>query len=351
MTTKPTGAIRIAVIGASGYSGAELLRLLAAHPGSEVAQLTANDAAGARVTEVFPHLTPYADRTFDPIDAVDPGAVEAAFVALPSGQSAGIVPDLVGADVRVVDLGGDFRLPADAYPEWYGFEHPEPAWLDKAAYGLTELFRESIIDAPLVANPGCYPTPVALGLAPLLRQGMILPGGLVVDGKSGISGAGKRPTPASHFAALDGSVQAYRVGRHQHTPEIERAIGMSSHVPVTVTFVPHLVPAVRGIVTTTYARLMPTAAPDALRSVLATTYLDEPFVRVLPEGTMPDPKRVLGTNVCELAVEVDEHAGTAVVVGAIDNLGKGAAGQAVQNLNLMFGFDETDGLSTVGIYP
>jgi N-acetyl-gamma-glutamyl-phosphate reductase len=343
--------VAVAVVGGSGYSGAELLRLLACHPRVQVATITANDAAGSRVGQVYPHLRPFADRTFEPVGAVDPGAVGAAFVALPPGESARIIPDLVEAGVRVVDLGGDFRLPADAYPRWYGFEHPAPAWLDKAAYGLTELFREQIVDAQLVANPGCYPTPAVLGLGPLLRAGLILPGGLVVDGKSGISGAGKRPTAASHFAALDGSVQAYRVGRHQHTPEIERAIGMSARVPVTLTFVPHLVPTVRGIVTTAYARLMPTADPGALRSVLASAYEEEPFVRVVPAGAMPDPKRVLGSNVCELGVEVDEHAGTAVVVGAIDNLGKGAAGQAVQNLNLMFGFDETDGLSTVGVYP
>jgi len=341
----------VAVLGASGYTGAELLRLLAAHPHVDAAFLGAHDAAGSSVGQVFPHLAPYADRTFEPLDALDQASVEAAFVALPAGRSAAVVPDLVDAGVRVVDLGGDFRLGEEDYPDWYGFDHPAPAWLDKAAYGLTELFRPQIVDAPLVANPGCYPTPVLLGLAPLVEAGQILPAGIVVDGKSGISGAGKAPTQTSHFASLDGSVQGYRIGRHQHTPEMERAMRAATGVDLRLTFVPHLVPTVRGIVTTCYGRVSPTARPADLAATLEHRYADEPFVRVLLGGPVPDPKRLTGTNVCELSVHVDERAGMAVVVGAIDNLGKGAAGQAVQNLNLMFGFHETDGLATIGVYP
>ncbi|MCA1726722.1 MAG: N-acetyl-gamma-glutamyl-phosphate reductase, partial [Actinobacteria bacterium] len=237
------------------------------------------------------------------------------------------------------------------YPQWYGFDHPAPEWLDKAVYGLTELRREAVRGAAIVANPGCYPTPVGLGLAPLFAAGLLDAGQtVIVDGKSGITGAGKEPTAQSHFAALDGSVRAYRVGRHQHTPEMEMAIASDASSPA-VTFVPHLVPAVRGVVTTCYGRLASGAAEDDLRRTLEETYAGEPFVRVLAAGETPDPRRIAGTNVCELSVHADAHTGTAVVIGAVDNLGKGAAGQAIQNLNLMLGLPETAGLSTIGVYP
>jgi N-acetyl-gamma-glutamyl-phosphate reductase len=345
--------IPVAVLGASGFSGAELLRLLAGHPHLEVAFLGAHDAAGQRLGEVWPHLAPFADRTLEPNDALHPGSVGAAFLALPAGHSSHIAPGLAERGVRVVDVGPDFRLPPHSYPAWYGFEHTAPAWPDKAAYGLTELFREEVAGAALVANPGCYPTPVLLGLWPLVKAGLVH-GDVVVDGKSGISGAGKKPTPQSHFASLDGSVQAYRAGRHQHTPEMELVLGRTGASP-SVTFVPHLVPAVRGIVTTSYVRAADGVTAGDLRAALADAYAGEPFVRVLGPGVMPDPKRLAGTNVCELAVELDSHAGedraTAIAIGAIDNLGKGAAGQAVQNLNVMLGLDQTAGLATVGVYP
>jgi N-acetyl-gamma-glutamyl-phosphate reductase len=303
------------------------------------------------VGAVFPHLAPIADRTFEAVDALDPSSVGAAFVALPAGGSAGVVPGLVEAGVRVVDLGADFRLAAEAYPAWYGFEHSAPEWLGKAVYGLTERARDAVGGAAVVANPGCYPTPVGLGLAPLFEAGLLDPQGpVMVDGKSGISGAGKEPTAASHFASLDGTVRAYKVGRHQHTPEMEmvlRAGGAAS----TVTFIPHLVPTVRGVVTTCYARLAAGATAADLRATLSGVYSGEPFVRVLAEGETPDPKRLTGTNVCELSAHADEHAGTAIVIGAVDNLGKGAAGQAIQNLNLMLGLPETAGLTSVGVYP
>lgn len=341
----------VAVLGASGFSGAEALRLLAGHPGVAVGFLGAHDAAGLRVGEVFAHLAPLADRTYRPLNEFDPSGAVAALVALPAGTSARIVPEIVEAGVKVVDLGGDFRLSAEEYPSWYGFDHPAPAWLDKAVYGLTERFRDQVAGAQLVANPGCYPTPVILGLAPLLAAGMVRGDGIVVDGKSGISGAGKKPTPQSHFASLDGSVRAYRVGRHQHTPEMERGLLRTAGREAVVTFVPHLVPAVRGIVTTCYARLEPGWTAEDLRAALLEAYADEPFIRMVDAGATPDPKRLTGTNVCELGVEVDGRAGMAVVIGALDNLGKGAAGQAVQNLNVMLGFDEAAGLSTVGVYP
>jgi len=339
------GATAVAVLGASGYTGAEVLRLLATHPDLEVAAIGASSAAGKPITTRYPHLDAYAGRSFEDLQSEDViERAEAALLALPHGESATVAPALLEGGVGVVDLSGDFRLPADAYPAWYGYDHPSPAWLEKAVYGLPELFADEIRDAALVANPGCYPTAVLLGLTPLAKAGLIETDGIVIDAKSGVSGAGRTPTDSTHFATAEGSVRPYKAGGvHQHTPEIERYLG------APVTFVPHLVPTTRGVLTTCYA---PTSSDAAtLLATLSEAYANAPFVRVLPEGTLPDSKRVQGSNVCELGVAVDGRTGTAVVVGAVDNLVKGAAGQAIQNLNLMLGLSETAGLEALAVYP
>jgi N-acetyl-gamma-glutamyl-phosphate reductase len=347
-------AVRVAVLGASGYTGGELLRLLAEHPGVEVTALGAREQAGRTLGEVHPHLAsgPFAAMRLEPLDAAAiAGRAELVLLALPHGVSAGLAPALLEAGARVVDLAGDFRLPAEAYPEWYGFEHPAPAWLERAVYGLPELFRERIAEARLVANPGCYPTPVALGLAPLLGRGLLEPGPVVVDGKTGLSGAGKAATEATIYAATQDSVRPYRFPRHQHTPEMERALALAGASPTPVSFVPHLVPAVRGVLITCYARAVAGADTETLTAALAAAYADEPFIRVLEPGAMVDSKRVRGSNVVELQAVVDPRTRSAIVAGAIDNLVKGAAGQAVQNLNLMAGFAETTALPRAGVYP
>jgi N-acetyl-gamma-glutamyl-phosphate reductase len=345
--------LRVAVLGASGYTGGELVRLLAAHPATEVTFLGAKESAGKRLAEVHPHLVSIAgERVLEPIES---GAVaeraDVAFCALPHGASAELAPALLDAGMRVVDLAGDFRLDAEAYPEWYGFEHPAPAWLEKAVYGLPELFASQIAGATLVANPGCYPTPVTLGLAPLLEAGMIDPAGVVVDGKTGLSGAGRSASETTTFAATEDSVRPYRFPGHQHTPEMERSIALASGLVPSVSFIPHLVPTVRGVLTTCYARLHTEANTEALTDVLAHRYDGATFVRVLAPGAMTDSKRVRGTNVVELQAVADARTGTAIVVGAVDNLVKGAAGQAIQNLNLMAGLHEATGLPTIGVYP
>jgi N-acetyl-gamma-glutamyl-phosphate reductase len=348
-------AIRVAVLGASGSTGGELVRLLDGHPGVQIAALGALGSAGTTLAEVHPHLasTTAGGMKLEPLDGAEPaGRVDLAFCALPHGASAAIAPALLEAGVRVIDLAGDFRLPAEAYPDWYGFEHPAPAWLPRAVYGLPELFREQVPGAQLVANPGCYPTPVALGLAPLRAAELLEPGPVLVDGKTGLSGAGKAATEATSFVATEDSVRPYRFPRHQHTPEMERALELAGPAPApTVSFVPHLVPTVRGVLTSCYARAVEGATTASLTQALASAYADEPFVRVLPAGEMVDTKRVRGSNVVELQAVVDERTGAAVVVGAIDNLVKGAAGQAIQNLNLMAGFDETIALPMAGVYP
>jgi len=346
-----TGKLQVAVFGASGYSGAELLRLLAGHPAAEIALATAGERAGQRLGDVYPHLAPFADFVLESGDADVAGRAELAFMALPHGESSKLAPKLLDQGVRVVDLAGDFRLPADAYPRWYGFEHSAPEWLSKAVYGLPELFRDDIVGADLVANPGCYPTAAALALVPLLREGLIEPNAIMIDAKSGVSGAGAKPTATVHYAHTEGSVRPYKVGTHQHTPEIELVLDRASGVATSVTFVPHLVPAVRGVLVTCYGRLTGDHDLQKLGAAVATAYAGAPFVRALVPGEMPDAKRVTGANVCEVGVGVDRRTGTAVLAAAVDNLVKGAAGQAIQNMNLMFGFDETAGLPMIGVYP
>jgi N-acetyl-gamma-glutamyl-phosphate reductase len=345
---------RVAVLGASGYSGAEVVRLLAGHPALDATFVGAKSSVGVALADVFPHLGSVAagglalqEMTADPIVA----EADVVFSALPHGASAELAPTLLEAGLTVIDLAGDFRLPAEAYPDWYGFEHPAPAWLDKAVYGLPELFGDRLPGARLIANPGCYPTPVLLGTAPLLAAGLLVPGPVRVDGKTGLSGAGKAAVESSLFVATEESVRPYRVPGHQHTPEMERGLELATGVAPTVLFVPHLVPTVRGVVTTVYVDAAPGATTASLTECLAAAYADKPFVRVLPTGAMVDSKRVRGTNVCELQAVVDERTRTAVVVGAVDNLIKGAAGQAIQNANLALGFPEETALPTVAVYP
>jgi N-acetyl-gamma-glutamyl-phosphate reductase len=346
--------VRAAVLGASGFTGGELVRLLDAHPSIEVTYVGAKGAVGKQLVEVHPHLASIAAGDL-PLEALDAEAVvEAAdvvFAALPHGASAGLAPALLGGGSIVIDLAGDFRLPADAYPRWYGFEHPEPAWLDEAIYGLPELFGDRLAGAKLVANPGCFPTPVILGCAPLLRGGLLESAPIFVDGKTGLSGAGRGLSETTSFAATEGSIRPYRVPGHQHTPEMERGLELAGGVAPAITFAPHLVPTVRGVLTTCFARLRAGVATEELVRCLAEAYAGRPFVRVLAPGEMADAKRTRGANLVELQAVADPRTGTAVVIGALDNLVKGAAGQAIQNANLVVGLPEETGLPRAAVAP
>jgi N-acetyl-gamma-glutamyl-phosphate reductase len=346
--------VRAAVLGASGYAGGEVLRLLASHAGIRVTFLGARGSVGRSLEEVHPHLgsLPEAVISLREID-VEAIAEEAdvVFSCLPHGTSAPLAPALLEAGLRFIDLAGDFRLPAEAYPEWYGFEHPSKPWLDKAVYGLPELFAERIRGAGLVANPGCYPTPVILGLAPLLSAGLIEPGRILVDGKTGLSGAGREANDTTIYTATQDSVRPYGVPRHQHTAEMERGIELATGITPTVLFVPHLVPTVRGVLTTCYATAASGTTTERLTDALAGAHAGRPFVRVMRAGQMVDSKRVRGTNAVELQAIVDPRTGTAIVAGAVDNLVKGAAGQAIQNFNVAAGFPETTALPTLALYP
>jgi N-acetyl-gamma-glutamyl-phosphate reductase len=343
-------SFRVGVVGASGYTGAELLRLLASHPGLEPVVATSREFAGRDVAEVYPNLSAYAGRPFDALEEVRLDALDLVFLALPHGASMTIGARLAAAGTRVVDLSADFRLrdPA-AYPAWFGAAHAAPEWLGKWVYGLPELHRAETRGAALVANPGCYPTAALLALAPLVSSGLVEPEGIVVVAASGVSGAGRGLAPGVHFAHVDGNLKAYGLPRHKHTPEIEQELGRLAGCEVRVTFVPHLVPMSRGLLATCTAPLAAGADPEVVAAAPAAAYAAEPFVRAVPEP--PETKHVLGSNACHVWATADVRAGRAVAVAAIDNLGKGAAGQAVQNANLMLGLPETLGLPAEGLYP
>jgi N-acetyl-gamma-glutamyl-phosphate reductase len=346
--------VRVAVLGASGYIGLELVRILLRHPRFELAVVTSEQRAGVRVGEAFPALRGLTDLVFESSAGAAKlgGRAELAFVALPHEISAPRVRDLRKAGLRVLDLSGDFRLrdPA-AYARWYG-EHHAPELLGEAVYGLPELGREAIPEAQLVAVPGCYPTSALLPLAPFLRAGLVAPSPVIVDSKSGVSGAGRKLDETYLFAELDASVHAYNVGGvHRHVPELEQVASGLAGEPVRVTFVPHLLPIRRGIATSVYAQPRRPLASEEARRVLAEAYAREPFVRVLPAGATPRISSVRGSNFCDVGALVDERTGALVLLSAIDNLVKGGSGQAVQCANLLAGFEETAGLLEAPFLP
>lgn len=344
---------RVAVIGASGYTGLELLRLLRRHPEVELVAVTSEQRAGEPVGEAFPGLAGLWDLRFEPNDPrAIAGRCEVAFTALPHAASAPSVAALREAGVAVVDLSADFRLrdPA-AYERWYG-PHGAPDWFGKAAYGLPELHRDAIAGAELVAAPGCYPTGALLPLVPFLRAGRIEPAPLHVDSKSGVSGAGRKLAEDFLFSEVDASCRAYGVGgAHRHTPEIEQEASLAAGEEVRVAFTPHLLPTTRGLATSVYARPRGTLTSADAREILAGAWEAEPFVRVLPEGRTPSLAAVRGTNFCDLQALVDERTGSLLLLSALDNLGKGASGQAVQSLNAMRGWPETTALLEAPLLP
>jgi len=339
--------IKTAILGANGYTGLELMRILASHPGVEVAGVASRSCAGRGVAEVFPSLRGFCDTLefVGPDDIAALGA-DVVFTALPHGASQAVVPALLEAGARVVDLSADYRLrDAGLYREWYG-EHASEPLIGEAVYGLAELYRPRIRDARLVANPGCYPTGAILALAPLMREGLIETGSVVVDSKSGVSGAGRSAGEEGSFVEVSGSCRAYKIGCHRHTPEIEQELGALAREAVKITFTPHLLPVSRGILTTAYARLKDAGAAAGLHALYSGAYAHEPFVRVMPQGSFPDISGVRGSNFCEIGLWADPDTGRVIVVSAIDNLVKGASGAAVQNMNVMCGIEETTALNT-----
>lgn len=342
--------IRVAIVGGTGYTGVELLRLLAAHPHVQLAAVTSRSEAGRRVDEHFPSLRGVVDLAFSEPTASEVTRCDLVFLATPNGTAMRLAPSLVDAGARVVDLSADFRLrDAKLWQQWYRLEHASPHLLEEAVYGLPEINREAIRDARLVANPGCYPTAVLLGLLPLLEAGLVRPDGLVADAKSGVSGAGRKESLATQFCEVADGLKAYGVDGHRHLPEIRQGLEAAHGGPVGLTFVPHLAPMIRGIHATLYARL---AVDDVdLQAVFEERYRDEPFVDVMPPGSHPSTSSVRGANHCRLACHRPGGGEVAVVLAVEDNLVKGAAGQAIQNMNIMLGVDERAGLSPVAVVP
>ena len=339
---------RVGIIGASGFAGAELMRLCSHHPELNLAFVSGDSQAGVAVSEVYPSLAAaYPHLLLEPWEAI-PSGLDIVFLTLPHGASQAIVPKLEAE--HIVDLGADFRLGDPAlYPIWYGREHSAPELLEQFVFGLPELFRQDIAGAAAVAVPGCYVTTTSLTLAPLLWAGLIEPTGIVVDAASGVSGAGRASNPNTTFATVDENFTAYGLLTHRHTPEMQMALERHSGATVELLFTPHLAPMNRGILATCYARPTGTEDTDELLAVMKAAYKDEPFVVV--SEAVPSTKATLGSNTVHLTVRRDHRTGWVIAIGALDNLVKGASGQAIQCANLATGMEETAGLPTAGVYP
>lgn len=334
--------MKVSVIGATGYTGAELVRLLLHHPQVEIDRLTSESFAGKKISQIYPSI-----KCEIVCEHLNLNKIKSSFVftALPHGTSSEIVGRLYDRGIKVVDLSADFRLQnPQLYQKWYGIDHPRKDLLAKSVYGLPEIHKDKIKKASLVANPGCYPTSVILALAPLFKEGMIEEKGIVVDSKSGVSGAGRNPSLKTHFPEVNENINAYQITGHRHIPEMEQELGRLIEGKVNLTFIPHLIPVNRGIFSTCYADLKIKMTTEDIVDVYKKFYNKEPFVEVLPPGIFPHTKEVLFSNRCRIGLNVDKRCGKVVVLSVIDNLGKGASGQAIQNMNLMCGFDEKMGL-------
>ncbi|MFA7633919.1 MAG: N-acetyl-gamma-glutamyl-phosphate reductase [Thiohalomonadaceae bacterium] len=342
--------IKAGIVGGTGYTGVELLRLLASHPEVELKVITSRSDDGTPVAEMFPNLRGRVDLRFTAPDMAALKQCDVVFFATPNGTAMHMVRELLDAGVRIIDLAADFRIPDIAlWEKWYGMRHACPDLVAQAVYGLPETNRAAIKNARLLANPGCYVTAVTLGFLPLLEQGIISLTGLVADAKSGVSGAGRKADVGILYAEVEGSFKAYGVKGHRHLPEISQNLDHAANQPVGLTFVPHLLPMVRGIHATLYARL---EKPQTdLQALFEQRYAGEPFVDILPSGSFPETRMVRGSNMCRMAVHQPQEGDTVVVLSVIDNLLKGASGQAVQNMNIMFGCTETAGIDQIAVLP
>lgn len=345
--------IKVGIVGATGYAGAELVRILSAHPGVELTALVSQSYVGQSFCKVYPHLYKHVLQHCRELDV--PALArecDVVFTALPHGHAVTVAREVLDAGKKFIDLGADFRFRRpEVYEQWYKVKHEAPDLLEKAVYGLPEIHRDEIKNASLVGNPGCYPTSVILGLAPLLKSGLVDTGTVVADSKSGVSGAGRGLALGTHFTEVNENFRAYNVGAHRHTPEIEQELGGLAGEDMVISFTPHLTPMNRGILSTVYAKLTRQMTLEQVRSVYEDFYRSDFFVRLLPPAILPQTKAVTGSNHCDVVPVVDPRTGRVVVISAIDNLIKGAAGQAVQNMNLMFGLPEITGLDRPGLYP
>jgi len=345
-----TKMLKVGVIGGTGYTGIELLRLLVEHPQVNIKVVTSRAEQGLAVTDVMPGLRGCIDLNYSAPDSDEFFDCDIVFFATPNATAMYQVPKFVDADIKVIDLSADFRInDLSIWQQWYGQEHDCPDLLESAVYGLPELYREAIKSAVLVANPGCYPTAIILALLPVLSSGLVDLNTLIADAKSGVSGAGRKASVSGLYAEVSESFKAYSVSGHRHLPEITQVLSTVTNDNVNLTFVPHLVPMTRGIHATVYANL--TGASTDLQEIYSRYFVDEAFVDVMPMGSHPDTGGVKGTNLCRLAIHEDKKCNRVIILSVIDNLVKGAAGQAIQNMNIMSGFDEAIGLTGPAFNP
>lgn len=345
--------LKIGIVGASGYTSSELIRLLIKHPEIKIELATSETYTGQAVTDVMPNLRGFIDLKFSKLEPDKlKGQVDFVFLAVPHKVAMSFAPTILEQGIRIIDFSADYRLKdVQVYEAWYHVQHTSPHLLPEAIYGLPELHREEIRNAKLIANPGCYPTGAILASLPLLREDLVFTDSIVIDAKSGISGAGSKPSDTTHLPNRESNITAYNIGIHRHTPEIEQELSQFLGREIIVNFTPHLMPMSRGILSTLYFKLKKEISTESLLEIYAKFYENEPFVRVLGAGEYPQTKAVYGSNYCDVGLKVDARTKRVVVVSALDNLVKGASGAALQNLNLIAGFDETTGLDFPGLMP
>ncbi|WP_042454947.1 N-acetyl-gamma-glutamyl-phosphate reductase [Neobacillus dielmonensis] len=345
--------MKAAVVGGTGYGAIELIRLIHKHPYLEVGTVVSNSQAGNKFSDSYPHLSGIVEQ---PLEKFDAEALsknnDVVFLATPSGVSRNLVPQLLENGIKCIDLSGDFRLrSSEEYQTWYKHSPADEQYLKQAVYGLSEIYSEKIKTTALIANPGCYPTASTLGLIPILKTNLADYQSIVIDAKSGVSGAGRGLSLTSHYAEINENLKAYKLGAHQHIPEIEQVLADEAGEPITVTFTTHLVPMTRGIMCTIYVRLTDKISAEEISEIYTEFYKNHPFVRIRPLGSVPATKEVWGTNYCDIGLHVDPRTNRLTIISVIDNLMKGAAGQAIQNLNLMNNWDVRTGLNDIPIYP
>lgn len=347
--------IKAGIVGATGYTGSELLRLLVGHPHVEITAVCSRSDAGSPVSSMFPNLRGFLDVDFCTPAAENLRDCDVIFFATPHGVAQAMMDDILSTGARVVDLSADFRIKDQAlWEKWYQQAHNSPELIDEAVYGLPEVRREDIRDARILACPGCYPTAIQLGLIPLIEAGLIETDRLIADAKSGVSGAGRKASVGTLMSECADSFKAYGISGHRHRPEIEQCLSWAANKPISLTFVPHLVPMIRGIEATLYAPLNTAGKAKSIEDIqtlFEERYQNEPFVDVMPQGSLPETRSVKGSNICRLAIHQQEGSDLLIISSVIDNLVKGSSGQAIQNMNIMFGFEETSGLQQVPLSP
>jgi N-acetyl-gamma-glutamyl-phosphate reductase len=345
--------MKAAIIGGTGYGAIELIRLIQKHPFINVGTVISNSQAGTSFSESYPHLT---DIVTQPLETYDAERInkenDIVFLATPSGVSSKLVPELLDKGIKCIDLSGDFRLKSTSqYESWYKHPSPSESHLNMAVYGLSEIYPDKIKNSSLIANPGCYPTATTLGLIPALKANIVDEKSIIIDAKSGVSGAGRGLSLTSHYAEINENLKAYKLGEHQHIPEIEQVLSDESGSPITISFTTHLVPMTRGIMCTKYVNLKEHLSTNEVNDLYRKFYESHPFVRIRPVGTYPATKEISGSNFCDIGLHVDQRTNRLTIITVIDNLVKGAAGQAIQNLNLMNNWDVRTGLDSIPMYP